>query len=99
MVYVCVVYVCGVCDVCGVYVWCGVCDVCGVCGVCDVCGVCGVCVCGVLLFSLFADCIFKILPMQRYSAQEQYIKATQTSPTTKSMPDIVILQKLGVSVT
>jgi len=34
--------------------------------------------------------------MQRYSAQEQYLKATQTTHT-KSMPDIVILQKLGVS--
>lgn len=39
----------------------------------------------------FRDCIFKILPMQRYSAQEQFQKATQT---TKSMPDVVILQKL-----
>ena len=35
--------------------------------------------------------------MQRYSAQEQFIKATQTTQTTKSMPDVVILQKLGVS--
>ena len=31
--------------------------------------------------------------MQRYSAQEQFRKATQT---TKSMPDVVILQKLQV---
>ena len=57
--------------------------------------------CSVLNFiptSFFlADCIFKILPMQRYSAQEQFIKATHTTQTTKSMPDVVILQKLGVS--
>ncbi len=37
------------------------------------------------------DCLFQILPMHRYSAQEQFQKATQTS---KSMPDVVILQKL-----
>ncbi len=43
------------------------------------------------------DCIFKILPMQRYSAQEQYRKATSnTNP--KSMPEIVIQQKLKVGV-
>ena len=47
-----------------------------------------------LFVCLFLDCIFKILPMQRYSAQEQFKKATQS---TKTMPDIVILQKLGVS--
>ncbi len=43
-----------------------------------------------------SDCIFKILPMQRYSAQEQYRKAT-SSTSTKSMPEIVIQQKLKVS--
>ena len=42
---------------------------------------------------VITDCIFKILPMQRYSAQEQFKKATQT---TRSMPDVVILQKLRV---
>ncbi|XP_064398624.1 inositol 1,4,5-trisphosphate receptor type 2-like isoform X2 [Halichondria panicea] len=44
----------------------------------------------------FRDCIFKILPMQRYSAQEQYRKAT-SSTSTKSMPEIVIQQKLKLA--
>ena len=47
-----------------------------------------------LFFSILVlDCVFKILPMQRYSAQEQLNKAT-TNP--KSMPEVVILQKLRV---
>ncbi|CAI8026854.1 Inositol 1,4,5-trisphosphate receptor type 3 [Geodia barretti] len=38
-----------------------------------------------------ADSLFKIVPMHRYSAQEQFRKATATA---RSMPDVVILQKL-----
>jgi inositol 1,4,5-triphosphate receptor type 1 len=39
----------------------------------------------------FRDSLFKIVPMHRYSAQEQFRKATATA---RSMPDVVILQKL-----
>ena len=39
------------------------------------------------------DSLFKIVPMHRYSAQEQFRKATATA---RSMPDVVILQKLQV---
>ena len=46
-----------------------------------------------LLCSPPSDCLFKILPMHRYSAQEQFRKATTTA---RSMPDVVILQKLQV---
>ena len=49
----------------------------------------------VLFFVWLPDCLFKIVPMHRYSAQEQFRKATTT---TRSMPDVVILQKLQVFV-
>ena len=42
------------------------------------------------------DCIFKILPMQRYAAQEQFKRATQSS--TKTMPEVAILKKLQVTI-
>lgn len=43
------------------------------------------------LIILLLDCLFKVYPMQRYGAQEQFKKATQS---TKSMPDVVIRKKL-----
>uniref|UniRef100_A0A3B5MN66 Inositol 1,4,5-trisphosphate receptor n=1 Tax=Xiphophorus couchianus TaxID=32473 RepID=A0A3B5MN66_9TELE len=45
-------------------------------------------------FCCFPDCLFKVCPMSRYSAQKQYWKAKQAKHEKDKIADVVLLQKL-----
>lgn len=52
-----------------------------------------------MLTCLYSDCLFKVCPMSRYSAQKQFWKAKQAKHEKDKIGDVVLLQKLQVTFT